>query len=114
MAANRDKLLADLSAFPESQWSARYVCHLAVANPAGELVAQTVGECRGQIRREPAGEFGFGYDVLFEVPGHGRTMAELTDEELATIGHRARALQSLFQICQPAGKNGTIQFFSAE
>jgi XTP/dITP diphosphohydrolase len=114
MAENRDKLLADLSEYPESQWSARYVCHLAVANPAGELVAQTFGECPGRIRRKPAGESGFGYDVLFEVQAYGRTMAELTDEELATIGHRARALQSLAQTSQLAARKESAPFFPAK
>jgi XTP/dITP diphosphohydrolase len=95
MAENRAKLLADLATIPESLWSARFVCHLAMANPAGELVAQAMGECMGRLRREPAGEFGFGYDVLFEVTGYGKTLAQLAPDVVDVVGHRAQAVKQL-------------------
>ena len=43
------------------------------------IVAQET--VHGIIAEAPAGENGFGYDPLFLVPGPGRTMAELPDEE---------------------------------
>ena len=95
MAENRAKLLADLATIPESRWSARFVCHLAMANPTGELVTQAMGECVGRLRRDPAGEFGFGYDVLFEVTGYGKTLAELTPDVVDVVGHRAQAVRQL-------------------
>ncbi|NLH00639.1 MAG: non-canonical purine NTP pyrophosphatase, partial [Clostridiales bacterium] len=36
---------------------------------------------------------GFGYDPVFEIPGTGKTMAELSDEEKNMISHRGKALR---------------------
>ena len=97
-AENRAKLLADVAHVPDDRRAARFVCHLALANPAGEIVAEAAGECRGRIRRTPAaGSYGFGYDVLFEVSGRDRTLAELTLEETALVGHRGRAVRALLK-----------------
>ena len=38
------------------------------------------------------GSGGFGYDPLFEVPGRGRSAAELDPEEKNRISHRGQAL----------------------
>lgn len=94
MAENRALLLERLSAHPEP-WIARFICRLAIADPAGTIVAESEGQCPGRIRREAAGERGFGYDVLFEVDGAGRTLAELDAGETAAWGHRGRAVLAL-------------------
>ncbi len=95
MAENRAQLLADLASVPAGQWTARFVCHLSVADPAGLIVAEAVGVCEGRLRAKPAGKFGFGYDGLFEVGGQGRTMAELAPEVVAVVGHRGQAVRQL-------------------
>jgi XTP/dITP diphosphohydrolase len=96
MAENRAHLLAELAHVPDQQRTARFVCHLAVANPAGEIVVEASGACAGRIRREPtAGSFGFGYDALFEVADVHRTLAELPPEITAAVGHRGRAVRAL-------------------
>jgi XTP/dITP diphosphohydrolase len=96
MAENRAHLLAELAHVPDQQRTARFVCHLAVANPAGEIVVEASGACAGCVRREPtAGSFGFGYDALFEVADVHRTLAELPPEITAAVGHRGRAVRAL-------------------
>ena len=62
----------------------------ALAGPATET--QTFdGVCEGRIIHQPRGEHGFGYDPLFYIPEHGKTMAELPPELKNKISHRARA-----------------------
>ena len=85
-------LLAKLVAVPDAQRTARFVCVIAIAEPAGasHLVR---GECHGIIIREPRGTSGFGYDPVFLLPEPGLTLAELSQEQKNTLSHRARAAQ---------------------
>ena len=45
----------------------------------------------GEIAASPRGEGGFGYDPVFWVPEHGRTVAELPDSVKDRVSHRGRA-----------------------
>jgi XTP/dITP diphosphohydrolase len=90
--ANRRKLLAELADVPIQRRTARFVCHLALADPGGVIRAETEGSCRGRIRLSEAGESGFGYDSLFEVVEYHRTFAELGDAAKCILSHRARAV----------------------
>ncbi|HRG98182.1 MAG TPA: non-canonical purine NTP pyrophosphatase, partial [Polyangiaceae bacterium] len=47
------------------------------------------------ILTSPRGAAGFGYDPIFLVDGHDKTMAELTDEEKNEVSHRGRAVRAL-------------------
>jgi XTP/dITP diphosphohydrolase len=87
--------------------SARFVCAMALIigpEPAAErrsregsppdhfYMAQETLE--GEIVSGPnaaKGRGGFGYDPILFIPGLGRTVAELSDEEKNTISHRAKA-----------------------
>lgn len=91
MAENRAKLLADLEKAEPSARAAQFVCWLAVSDPEGQIVVEATGACTGRIRTEPTGQGGFGYDVLFEVDGIGRTFAELDEAQTALFGHRGAA-----------------------
>jgi len=93
--ANRRRLLAELAGAPLARRTARFVCHLALADPRGRIRAESEGRCRGRIRFAPSGDGGFGYDSLFEVVEHGRTFAELGDSIKAQLSHRARAVQGM-------------------
>ena len=95
MAENRARLLDELAGVPGPDRTARFVCRLAMADPAGKVVAEAAGACRGRIRFAATGEFGFGYDSLFEIVEYRRTLAELGPAATAVIGHRGRGLRSL-------------------
>lgn len=99
-------LLAKLVAVPDAQRTARFVCVIAVAEPAyrpkagrgrsgrpGGASHLVRGECYGIIIREPRGSSGFGYDPVFLLPALGLTLAELSSAQKNTVSHRARAAQ---------------------
>ncbi len=92
---NCAKLLAELEFVPDARRRAQFVCHLAVADPAGRIAMESRGTCRGRILRESKGSGGFGYDVLFEIVECRRTLAELGPVATGVLGHRGRALRGL-------------------
>jgi len=94
---NNTKLLTDLAGVPASERGAKYVCHIAVAAPCGEIRWHVERECRGRITTEPRGTNGFGYDPFFLIPEYHRTFGELTPVVKNSISHRARAMHSLIQ-----------------
>ena len=93
-AANNEKLMAQMSAVPEAERTARF--HSSVVLVRGDEVLRGDGDCEGVVGFEPRGDGGFGYDPLFlpnDTPG--RTMAELTPDEKNAISHRFHALEDL-------------------
>lgn len=95
-AANIGKLLEELRGIPAAQRTARYRCIIVFVRSdldAAPLVGEGVWE--GRILREPRGTGGFGYDPVFEVPGTGRTAAELSASEKNALSHRGQALRAL-------------------
>ena len=102
--ANVAKLLAELDqagAATRQQRSARFRTVIALAAPDGSV--QVVdGTCEGWIAEEPRGSAGFGYDPVF-VPadGDGRTFAEMSAGEKASVSHRARALAAAVPLLGP-------------
>jgi XTP/dITP diphosphohydrolase len=89
---NNAKLL-DALRHVESR-SARFVCAVHLCLPDGRsLVAE--GHVDGVIRRSRSGNHGFGYDPLFYCPELGKSFAEATAAEKASVSHRGRALQKL-------------------
>ena len=61
---NNNLLLKELAGVPTDRRTAHYTCHVALSDPAGQIVARSEAYCRGRIRTEPAGTAGFGYDPL--------------------------------------------------
>jgi XTP/dITP diphosphohydrolase len=92
---NNAELLRRLGDTPLEKRTARYVCHVTVADPAGEILAESHDICRGRIRFEAAGTNGFGYDPLFEVIEYHRTFGELGSYVKRAISHRSRALRAI-------------------
>lgn len=92
---NRELLLKNLEHVPLAARTARFVCHLALADPAGTIVAESTGSCRGRILFVPTGTGGFGYDSLFELPEYHRTLAEIGEAAASCLTHRARAVEEL-------------------
>ncbi len=86
------KLLDELAATGDAERRARFVCVIAIADPACGSVGTFEGRCEGRIAHEPCGTGGFGYDPVFIPEGHAQTFGELPDEIKRSISHRARAL----------------------
>ena len=92
---NNRHLLARLGNTPLEKRTARYVCHVAVADHLGAIRAESHDVCRGRIRFAPAGKNGFGYDPLFEIKEYHRTFGELGQHVKRAISHRSRALRAI-------------------
>jgi XTP/dITP diphosphohydrolase len=94
-AANNRLLLEKLGGAPLEKRTARFICHMVLADPSGTIRAESEGACRGRMLFEPRGSQGFGYDPLFEVVEYHRTFAELGIAVKSCLSHRARAARSL-------------------
>jgi XTP/dITP diphosphohydrolase len=99
--ANNRRLLEQLADTPLEKRTARYVCHVTLADPTGAVRAESHEVCSGRIRFEPAGTNGFGYDPLFEVVEYHRTFGELGPHVKRAISHRARALRAILPKLAP-------------
>ncbi len=93
--SNNAKLLEALRDVPEEKRTARYICHVAVADPAGNIRLEEEACCRGRITTAPRGTNGFGYDPLFLIPEYHRTFGELSPLVKRWLSHRGRAFQRL-------------------
>ncbi len=91
-AANRTKLLAELSGIVER--SAYFLCSAVMIFPDRTVIAAE-GRCCGRIIESGRGENGFGYDPLFVPEGFDKTLAELSEEEKNAISHRGKAFRKL-------------------
>jgi XTP/dITP diphosphohydrolase len=94
-AANNALLLDQLKNIPTENRTARFVCVLAVADPAGTIIWTTRATLEGRINYAPVGSNGFGYDPLFQVAGLDKTSAELAPAEKHRISHRGKAMDRI-------------------
>ena len=92
--AAMERIWRELKEKGTEDFSARFVCALALSQPDGETQVFE-GEARGVIVWPPRGEKGFGYDPIFQVDGEARTFGEMTHEEKLPLTHRARAFEKL-------------------
>lgn len=89
-----DKVKNRLEALKTSDYSARFVCVLALVAPDGnEQVFE--GEVRGRLVFPPRGENGFGYDPIFIADGQNITFGEMDAGEKHKMSHRADAFKKL-------------------
>jgi XTP/dITP diphosphohydrolase len=95
--ANMEKVLLEMKGIKGNERTARFHCSLALALPDQNTIT-TFGTVEGYIAEEPIGTNGFGYDPIFYVPTHDKTMAQLTSEEKNNISHRHNAIQKLKRI----------------
>ena len=93
-AANTAKLLEALENVPDDRRTARFICHLALAEP-GRMLLETTASVEGVITAAPKGENGFGYDPVFLVPRFGRTIAEMPADLKNSLSHRGQAARQL-------------------
>jgi XTP/dITP diphosphohydrolase len=97
-AADADRielLLSELARTGDTLRRARFVCAVALANPAGRIIHVCEGVCEGHIADGPRGVRGFGYDPVFIPQGYAQSFGELSSEIKAGISHRARALKDM-------------------
>ncbi len=95
-AENKARLLREMSAVPDAERGAHFVCVIAAARD-GRTEAAFRGEASGTILHAERGTGGFGYDPLFYVPELDKTFAELTPEEKAARSHRGRAFRKFLE-----------------
>ncbi len=93
-ARNNAKLLAELQSAGALDWSAHYVCVIALAE-RGRVLLVTEGRVEGILRPAPRGSNGFGYDPYFFYPPLHKTFAELSGEEKFAVSHRGEAFRRL-------------------
>ena len=92
--ANYQKVLHLLKDVPDSQRTARFVCHLCLADEK-EILLEATGTVEGLIHDGPVGENGFGYDPIFYIPSLQKTAAQLENHEKNQISHRGDAIEKL-------------------
>jgi XTP/dITP diphosphohydrolase len=102
-ADNNRTLLAQLENVPDERRTGRFVCVLALADPAGRIILTARDSVEGRILRSPRGSNGFGYDPLFYIESLGRTTAELSPPEKHEVSHRGKALRRLRAMIERAG-----------
>jgi XTP/dITP diphosphohydrolase len=93
-AQRNAKLLKELAGIPPERRGAAFVCVMACVRPDGATLTSE-GRLEGRIALAPAGNNGFGYDPVFELPERGLTVAMLEPAEKNAISHRGRALVAL-------------------
>lgn len=87
---NYEKVLSLMKDIPEGKRTARFVCHLCLADEK-QVLLQAEGTLEGVITEKPRGKNGFGYDPIFRVPTLKKTVAQLDAEQKNRISHRADA-----------------------
>ncbi len=92
--AAMERVWRELTERGTTDFSARFVCALALSQPDGATEVFE-GEARGVIVWPPRGDKGFGYDPIFVANGETRTFGEMTHEEKLPLTHRARAFEKL-------------------
>lgn len=91
---NMAKVLKLLKDVPDAKRTARFVCHLCLAD-AEKVLIETEGKLEGVIANEQAGKNGFGYDPIFVVPQLNKSVAQMASEEKNAISHRGNAIRKL-------------------
>lgn len=91
--ANNEKLLRELHGLGEEDRKARFITAMVLLGEGIDI--RVLGEAKGRILTERAGEKGFGYDPLFYSFDLEKSFAEATGEEKNMVSHRGNALKNL-------------------
>ena len=84
-------LLKNLEDVPWDKRTARFRCVIAVVESEGTAVTQAEGSVDGMIQYSPQGDDGFGYDPVFFIPSHYKTLAQISLAEKNQLSHRGNA-----------------------
>jgi len=93
---NMEKVLELMMGVPAEKRSARFVCHICLAD-GEKILAEAEGTLEGFIAEKPAGENGFGYDPIMYIPELGKTVAQISAEQKNQISHRGKAVRELIE-----------------
>ncbi len=103
-------ILERLTDVPDEKRTARFVCAVALAIPAGcipgvdkDTIETVRGTMEGRIGYEEKGEHGFGYDPIFYLPECGCYSGELLPEKKNEISHRGKALRMMKKVLEGYG-----------
>jgi XTP/dITP diphosphohydrolase len=91
-----EKVRTKLESRNATDYTAGFVCVLALAHPDGEVRTYR-GEVVGTLNFPPRGDKGFGYDPIFMPEGHQRTFAEMDQGEKQSMSHRTRAFDLMIK-----------------
>tara|TARA_Y100001968_G_C19438170_1_gene761003 strand:- start:1836 stop:2441 length:606 start_codon:yes stop_codon:yes gene_type:complete len=91
--ARINKLLKEIDGI--SDRNAYFIAALCVVSGNGDVLIEVEGKCHGNITEAPRGDFGFGYDPIFEVNGTGLTFAEMNQIQKQNYSHRGIAFSKL-------------------
>ena len=95
---NISKLLTELTEVPAEKRGAQFRCVVAFVNPDSNFEHEELGELKGQISLQPAGDEGFGYDPIFLPNNFDQTLAQLGAGVKDRISHRGQALRAIAPI----------------
>jgi non-canonical purine NTP pyrophosphatase (RdgB/HAM1 family) len=73
---------------------ASFISAMALADPSGQVVAESEGICRGLILRTPEGH-GSGYDTIFWVREAGCSHAHMGEHLKSRLGSRGKAARAM-------------------
>lgn len=91
---NVEKLLRELKGVKKENRTARFRTVTVFYNKDNYYDAE--GSIEGIILKERQGQKGFGYDPVFYIESHGKTFAQMQEEEKNAISHRGRAFKKLY------------------
>lgn len=88
-----EKIRKQFEAFGYTDYSAKFVCSLALSDPSGNTEIFE-GDVRGHLEFPPRGKNGFGYDPIFVADGMTKTFGEIDPAQKHAISHRANAFKT--------------------
>jgi hypothetical protein len=89
------RLLAELGLTDDERRTARFICAIALYDPATGRRKSSKGRAKAASQSIHAGHNGFGYDPLFIPSGYAHTFGELSEDVKQQISHRSRALAAV-------------------
>jgi len=88
---NNCKALLEQMANESNRRAALVSTLVAVREPLDPEPLIAVGRVVGEITREPMGEHGFGFDPVMFIPEHGKTFAQMSEDQKNAISHRGQS-----------------------
>ena len=88
---NNRKALLEQMAIETNRRAALVSTLVAVREPLDPEPLIAVGRVVGEITREPMGEHGFGFDPVMFISEHGKTFAQMSEDQKNAISHRGQS-----------------------